>query len=100
MQFNCWKCGAAIELPSGGRVGKRDACPKCAADLHCCRQCRFYDPGKHNECSETQAEWVRYKEDNNYCDYFQPNPTLMARGERGGSPSENARKKFDSLFKV
>lgn len=78
----------------------RDTCPHCDADLHCCRNCRFYDPGKHNECSETQAEWVRDKVVSNYCDYFQPNPVLLAKGSGPGASKENnARNGFDSLFR-
>ena len=100
MQFNCWKCGGAIELPGGSRVGARDACPKCGTDLHSCRNCQFFDPGKHNQCAEPQAEWVRDKEAANYCDYFRPNPTLLARGSRPASKADGAKKKFDSLFKV
>ena len=99
VMFNCWKCGEKIEYPSGSRVGRRDTCPKCDADLHCCRNCRFYDPGKHNQCSETQAEWVGDKEAANYCDYFEPNPTLLAGAGQTGSTAGDVRKRFDSLFK-
>jgi hypothetical protein len=98
MQFNCWKCGAKIQYPSGSRVGNRDACPKCDADLHSCRNCQFYDPGKHNQCTENQAEWVRNKEAGNYCDYFSPGAVLRA-GKRS-SAGDEAKKKFDSLFKI
>ncbi|MGA8185577.1 MAG: hypothetical protein WB819_18275 [Terriglobia bacterium] len=76
----------------------RDTCPNCDADLHCCRNCRFYDPGKHNECAETQAEWVRDKEASNYCGYFQPNPVLLASGS-GPGKQDDAKKRFDSLFR-
>lgn len=99
MQFSCWKCGKALELPPAGRVGSRDVCPKCDADLHCCRNCRFYDPSKNNQCAETQAEWVRDKEAGNYCDYFTPNPVLMASNDRSASQADNAKKRFNSLFK-
>jgi hypothetical protein len=97
MQSNCWKCGTAISLDSGSKVGKRETCPKCDADLHSCRNCQFYDLGKHNQCAEPQAEWVRDKEAANYCDYFSPNTGLGA--VRPSSPSQDVKKKFDSLFK-
>ena len=97
MRLSCWKCGEAIELAVGSRVGTRDTCSHCDADLHCCRNCRFYDPGKHNQCAETQAEWVRDKEAANYCDYFSPHPGQGA-GKRSSTP-EDPKKKFDSLFK-
>ncbi len=100
MRFICWKCGEGIQAPPASRVGTRDTCPQCDSDLHCCRNCQFYDPAKHNQCSEPQAEWVRDKEAANYCDYFSPNPVLMARGGPTSSKPEGARKKFDSLFKA
>ncbi|HEX5411520.1 MAG TPA: hypothetical protein VFZ27_06630 [Terriglobia bacterium] len=96
MRFSCFKCGDRIE--TADRVGTRATCPKCDADLHCCRNCRFYDPGKHNQCAEPQAEWVRDKEASNYCDYFQPNPVLLASGSGPGKEND-ARTRFDSLFK-
>jgi hypothetical protein len=96
MRFSCFKCGQQIDVRE--RVMTRDACPNCDAELHCCRNCRFYDPGKHNECAETQAEWVRDKKASNYCDYFQPNPVLLASSTGPGKP-DDAKKRFDSLFR-
>jgi len=100
MFLNCWKCRAKIEYPFGSRVGTRDVCPKCKSDLHSCRDCQFYDPSKHNQCAETQAEWVRDKEAANYCGYFRPNPTLLASEDRPASKADDAKKKSDSLFKA
>jgi len=89
MYFNCWKCRQKIEYPSGSRVGTRDICPQCGSDLHACCNCQFYDPGKHNQCAETQAEWVRDKEAANYCNYFRPNPTLLASADTGEAMQGN-----------
>ena len=100
MLFTCWKCSERIEYPTGSRVGRRDTCPKCHADLHACRQCQFYDRSKNNQCSEPQAEWVRDKEAANLCGYYSPNPVLMAHGERPASKTDDAKNNFDSLFKV
>ena len=90
-----------MPLGSGSKVGRREACPKCSADLHCCLNCAFYDPHAHNQCRETQAEWVRYKEEANYCDYFRP---LLAEGRgaagKASSSAEEVRKKLDNLFKI
>jgi len=44
--FQLLECRQKIEYPSGSRVGTLDVCPKCHADLHACRNCQFYDPGK------------------------------------------------------
>jgi hypothetical protein len=98
MYFNCWKCREKIAYPSGSPVGTLDVCPKCGADLHACRNCGFYDPGKHNQCAEPQAEWVRDKEAANYCDYFRPNPTLLASADRPASKTDDAKKKFGAVI--
>jgi len=98
MNFQCWKCGETIQLAAGSRVGSRDTCPRCSSDLHSCRNCDFYDPSKNNQCSEPQAEWVRDKEAANYCDYYRPAPGARA-GAIGPSKADDAKKRFDSLFK-
>jgi len=100
MLFNCWKCGERIEYPTGSRVGRRDTCSKCDADLHSCCNCQFYDRSKNNQCSEPQAEWVCDKEGANLCDYYSPNPVLMAQGERPASKTDDAKNNFDLLFRV
>ena len=86
----CWKCVERVELPPSARVGQRDACPRCNSDLHSCRNCNFYDPGKNNQCSEPQAEWVRDKEAANYCDYYRPSPNARTGGS---APSKTDAKK-------
>ncbi|HUI43354.1 MAG TPA: hypothetical protein VL523_15425 [Terriglobia bacterium] len=95
----CWKCGNGFDLAPGARVGTRETCPRCDSDLHACRNCRHYNPAKHNQCAETQAEWVRDKEASNYCDYFSPASSPGA-AVRAAAPGDDARKKFDSLFKL
>lgn len=94
----CWKCSAATEVKPGERIGTRDECTRCGADLHSCRNCQFYDRSKSNQCSEPQAEWVRDKEAANYCDYFQPSSRAANRVAEPSS-AQDAKKKFDSLFR-
>jgi hypothetical protein len=94
----CWKCGNSIDYAAGTRVGTRDTCPQCDSDLHSCRNCRHYDPAKHNQCAETQVEWVRDKEASNYCDYFSPAGVRRAGGA-ASSGVDDAKEKFDSLFR-
>ncbi len=97
--MNCWKCGRELRLLSGEKVSTRAVCAGCDADLHVCRNCRHFDPSKHNECRETQAEWVRAKDRNNYCDYFSPLSVVAVNQAPRENPSESARKKLDDLFK-
>jgi hypothetical protein len=96
--FACWNCGHRIPLLSAQKVLKKDTCPQCEADLHSCRNCRFFDPSVHNECRETQAEWVRAKDKANYCDYFEVS-TRVDLTRKPDASAGDARKKWDSLFK-
>src|SRR6266545_7252438 len=94
--LSCFKCGAGYPLE--GRIGRKDTCPKCDADLHCCLNCRHYNRSAHNQCNEPQAEWVRDKDRANFCDYFEPNRGGLPAGAPGSEASD-ARALFDSLFK-
>jgi hypothetical protein len=96
--MRCWNCAAEIQTKLGVRILNKDSCPKCDRDLHVCKNCRFYDPHYHNECRETQAEWVRDKEKANYCDYFDPQQAYGLSSK--GSPSaSDVKAALDRLFK-
>jgi len=94
LQTRCFNCGAHLELPPD--FGRREECPKCGADVHCCKNCRFYDPQAYNECSEPQAEVVREKERANFCDFFQLNQ--KAQGGQD-STKDQLREAAEALFK-
>lgn len=64
----CFKCQTKLELMQG--FSRREDCPKCGADIHCCYNCKFYDQGSYNECKETTADVVKEKDRANFCDYF------------------------------
>ncbi len=91
----CFNCGEALNLRS--TVGFKECCPKCDADLHCCRNCTFYDSSAYNFCREPQAERVVEKERANFCDYFK-----FGNQTAKGAPSEKeakAKSSLDDLFK-
>jgi hypothetical protein len=88
----CWRCGAPLDARL--RVGRRDACLQCGADLHCCRNCRFHDRTMHNECREPQAERQVDKERGNFCDWF----ALGRSGAAGHGKAAAARAKLDAMF--
>lgn len=95
--MQCFNCGHALELPTGQKIQFRDTCPQCEADLRVCRNCRHFDPKAHNECREVMAEWVRFKDRANYCDYFSPSETAAAPAAKPAAGG--ARAAFDRLFK-
>jgi hypothetical protein len=80
VEVRCHSCQALNRRPD--KIGFRDECEKCGADLHACKSCDFYDPKVYNECRETSADVVREKERANYCDYYQPRKAEGAKNER------------------
>jgi hypothetical protein len=97
--MECWNCGRAIALASAQTVLTRDTCPQCDADLHACRGCRHFDLTAHNECREVMAEWVRYKDRANYCDYFSPGGAAPPGGGQDKGGAASARDDFNRLFR-
>ncbi len=94
--MRCFACNAEIPLATGERVGFRDECPGCGADVHVCRNCGFHDPSAYNECREPSAERVDDRERANRCDYFRPG------GGGGGARAaaqQKARHDLERLFK-
>jgi len=93
----CHGCEREHALSAGERVGFRDACEACGADLHVCRNCRFHDPSAYNECREPNAERVADRDRANRCDYF-----AAAEGTGGaatGGSAGDARSRLAALFK-
>ena len=120
-ELACWKCGHLLQevlLPLP-RLAK---CRSCNADLHCCRQCRFYDTTVSKQCREPIAEPVQDKQRANFCGYLEPDPdarqapgqnkTTAPRadlnalfglepgsGQASGTDTDSARRKLDDLFR-
>jgi hypothetical protein len=92
----CHACG--WEWTEKETPGFSAECPKCAAYLHCCLNCKFYAPGAHHDCREPQADPVREKDGRNTCEYF----LLADRGPAGAGDAKGrsaaARAKLDQLF--
>lgn len=89
----CYKCGEPYtDLKS---VSFQATCPKCNLYLHCCLNCRLYDPYASNKCKSPTTEWVTDREKYNYCDEFE---FAEAKSETK-SNQEDAKSKFDKLFK-
>jgi len=92
----CWKCKKEIKIES---VYRTSECPLCAADLHCCKGCKFYSAGSHFECKENIEELVKDKEKANFCDFFMVKKDIVAgSSDSGESKAEAAKKAFNSLF--
>ena len=91
----CHHCHGEILID--GEPGRRETCPHCGADLHCCFNCRFYDPDSYNQCREPQAERVLDKERGNFCDFF--TFTHVLRDSPAAAPGQTAKKRLEDLFR-
>ncbi|MEZ4330553.1 MAG: hypothetical protein R3F35_02290 [Myxococcota bacterium] len=93
--MQCHACRHEVVLASGESVGYRDACDRCSADLHVCRNCAHHDPTAYNECRESSAERVLERDRANRCDYFRP----RTGSSRVSDERERAQASLEALFK-
>ena len=98
MAYYCWTCRNELffDVKVGVKVGRRDSCMHCGADLHCCKNCRHYDPNIHNQCREQVAEYIRDREAGNFCTHFDFRDSDAPKVD---DAAEKAKSKLDALFK-
>jgi len=97
--FKCNRCGE--QRHSLGEMTFDETCLKCAADLHTCGNCRFFDTTTLWECRENIPVRVTGKHARNECTFFQPKivKDLSADKPRQPQTPDDARKAFEALFK-
>jgi len=91
----CAMCGTVLQ----SSVDVRGQCPKCAAELHSCRQCNFFDPGSRFECAEPVTARIESKTNKNECRFFALRSNLEKETTAGPPKVNTARAAFDALFK-
>ena len=91
-RFRCYKCGE--ELVFDVKIGRRDMCPNCYAYLHCCFNCKFWNPDVHNQCTENQGEFIRDRAEGNFCLYFTFRDVL----DQGDDEATKAKAKMAAMF--
>ena len=105
----CFNC--ATTLPPGADLNGN--CPKCNAELHCCKQCSHFEPSMRFQCLKPIPVRIAVKDKANQCTLFTPRVTVAREGTNGNGagpspPSanmpvprnpEDARSAFDRLFK-
>lgn len=92
IDLKCFSCNETLIF--NDRVGLRETCSKCHADVHVCRNCTHYDPKVYNECKEPTAEVVRERDRANYCDFFKAGTASGGQDQRA-----NLLSAAESLFK-
>ena len=106
----CANCGAVL-TPGFDPNG---TCPKCQFELHCCKQCRFFDSGAQFECTQPIPERISPKDAKNACTFYEfrmtiekdTAPTSYTQPPAPGSTPPaapprhtDARQAFENLFK-
>lgn len=104
MMMHCWKCQKPIgEFPI--KIGFRAACIHCDADLHVCKNCRYYSVGKPNDCIVPGTELIQDRERSNLCEEFKPRTQREDQASHDrtrkifGEDALKKKKDFDDLFK-
>ncbi len=104
----CSNCGAVL---SNG-FDPNGQCPKCGFELHCCKQCRFFDSGAQFECTQPIPERISPKDAKNNCTFYEFRTTVekdtapTSYAQKGSAPAasapprpNDARQAFENLFK-
>lgn len=108
----CFNCATTLPVD----VDFNGGCPKCGAELHCCKQCNYFDPSTRFQCAKPIPVRIAVKDKSNDCTLFKPRVTVArdgvstngnSHGAASPSPSgppaprnaDDARSAFDKLFK-
>jgi hypothetical protein len=91
LSVHCHQCGRAHHFAD--LVPFRAECERCAADLHACVGCRFFDRFVENQCREDAADPVAVKDRRNLCEYWKPRDAGEARDDAAA-----AKAKLAALF--
>ncbi len=91
----CWSCGTGLAVNAYGRETN---CLQCGKAARVCRNCRWFAPGRPNDCEEPTAEPVMDKERANFCDFFEPSAEAGTKGE--SASQEDLLKAAEDLFKI
>ncbi len=95
----CQACQNPFEPLPGTQPGKDQTCYSCGADLHCCLNCRHYDPNSYNQCLSRTSEPVADKVKRNFCDEFQFSDRGKGKASGPPNPKGDMESKWNDLFK-
>src|SRR3954449_9282602 len=101
----CYNCATTLP-PETDLTGN---CPKCNAELHCCKQCAHFEPSTRFQCLKPIPVRIAGKDATNTCTLFSPRVTVARDGaapavaapllDPGPKTPNDARSAFDKLFK-
>lgn len=87
----CYNCSTT--LPPGTEFAGQ--CPKCAAQLHCCKQCSHFEPSTRFQCNRPIPVRIPVKDQNNDCALFSPRVTVAR--EATSQPASNGLRQIPGL---
>jgi hypothetical protein len=105
----CSNCGAVLL----GNFDPKGTCPRCAFELHSCKQCVHFDTGAQFECTQAITERIAKKDARNDCAFYAFRTTIekdtapaapaasqaAATGNSNSHRPHDARQAFEDLFK-
>jgi hypothetical protein len=94
--YFCYACGKKLIIKEF--IDRESICRYCQSYIHCCYNCKFYNLGVPDQCSESQADFVSDKSKANFCEYF----ALKEMDSPPINHDEDVRKvkaKLNDLFK-
>ena len=91
----CAQCGTVLTMITEP-IGQ---CPKCAFELHSCKQCTHFDPASRFECRQSIPERIARKDARNECMSYTIRTTVEKETSSAGMRADDARKAFENLFK-
>lgn len=86
----CYHCGKPLPPFDRNKVPFRETCSFCGADLHVCKNCRYYSPGRANDCLVPGTEYVADREKFNFCEEY----SLLGKKSPEGPSKEDIEKKL------
>ena len=91
--YYCYRCRHEIEMIA--KLQRTDTCPHCGVDMHCCKNCQYWDVSAHNQCSEHIAEYIPDREKANFCTFF---TFRDGQPEDQSSQVQDAKARLENLF--
>jgi len=103
----CSNCGTVLQAGFDAK-GK---CPRCAFELHSCKQCAYFDSAARFQCMQPIPDCIPRKDQRNDCTFYEFRTTIekdtapsgpaagpAAPAERPSRPRD-ARQAFEDLFR-
>ena len=97
-----WQCHYCRSPLSLDIQRKNRLCPNCGSDIHCCKNCVHYDEELSSKCREPNSPWVRERNTQNNCAFFEFRPAAPPTTPKSDAvdEAERAKEAFRALFRT